>query len=377
MPCPDGTGNGRFGLGKRRPNSHNGGYRAPNIGRPVPARAHSTDPPQETRIMAEADSTPALASLARLPSLDALLQALSARDMTPGWIPRERPILTPTMQSVFEPAHWRYDEAKAAMQSAGRLIGTDLAERRNFVMRNPSEGNEYATLRTLICAYQSILPGEKARSHRHSPHALRVILESRGSFSIVNGEKTPMESGDIVLTPGWSWHGHGHDGTEQAYWFDGLDVPLTQLLEPMFCEDHPQHWENVHTVTERSPMRFAWADTVAALERAAADPDGHFGTTLQLPAPTMPTITLKVHRWGRGWSNRPYRRAANTVYVVMRGAGSSTIGAQRFEWSFGDTIAAPAWSRIEHHASEDTVMFSMSDEDLMRWSHYYRIEALS
>ena len=48
-----------------------------------------------------------------------------------------------------------------------------------------------------------------------------------------------MESGDIVLTPGWHWHGHGHDGQEQAYWFDGLDVPLTHLLEPMFFEDHP------------------------------------------------------------------------------------------------------------------------------------------
>ena len=81
--------------------------------------------------------------------------------------------------SEFLPAHWRYAEAKAAMQAAGRLIGTDLAERRNFVMRNPIPGNDIATLRTLICAYQSILPGEKARSHRHSPHALRVILESR------------------------------------------------------------------------------------------------------------------------------------------------------------------------------------------------------
>lgn len=317
-----------------------------------------------------------LEELSALPSLERLIAEIAARNMTPGWIKRERPILWREMRSEFVPAHWRYAEARAAMVAAGRLIGTDLAERRNFVMRNPIPGNDYATLRTLVCAYQSILPGEKARSHRHAPHALRVILESRGSYSTVQGEKTPMETGDVVLTPGWCWHGHGHDGSEQAFWFDGLDVPLTQLLEPMFFEEHPDGWEDVHTVTEVSPMRFPWADTQKALDRAPPDPTGHFGTTIELPAPTMPTIALKVHKWPAGVLTRPYRRAANTIYLVMQGRGTSTIGTSRFDWSFGDTIAAPAWNRIQHHATADTIMFSMSDENLMRWSHYYRLEAL-
>jgi gentisate 1,2-dioxygenase len=317
-----------------------------------------------------------LEELRALPNLDALIAAIGARNMTPGWIKRTKPILSKEMHSEFVPAHWRYAEAKAAMQAAGRLIGTDLAERRNFVMRNPIPGNDYATLRTLVCAYQSILPGEKARSHRHAPHALRVILDSRGSYSTVQGEKTPMETGDIVLTPGWHWHGHGHDGTEQAFWFDGLDVPLTHLLEPMFYEEHPEGWEQVDTVTDVSPMRFAWADTLAKLERAPADPAGHFGPTIELPAPTMPTIALKVHKWASGWCNRPYRRAANTVYLVMQGSGTSRIGEATFAWGFGDAIAAPAWSRIAHKADADTVMFAMSDENLMRWAHYYRFEAL-
>ena len=323
------------------------------------------------------DGSPRLLDeLRSLPTLDSLVGAIGARNMTPGWIKRPKPILWHEMKSEFVPAQWRYAEAKAAMQAAGRLIGTDLAERRNFVMRNPIPNNEIATLRTLVCAYQSIMPGEKARSHRHAPHALRVILESRGSYSTVQGEKTPMETGDIVLTPGWHWHGHGHDGSEQAYWFDGLDVPLTHLLEPMFFEEHPEGWEKVETVVEKSPMRFAWADTLAALDRAPADATGHFGTTITLPAPTMPTITIKVHKWPAGVLMKPYRHAANTVYVVMQGAGTSTIGTSRFDWSFGDTIAAPAWNRIEHHAAADTIMFSMSDENLMKWSHYYRIEAM-
>lgn len=323
------------------------------------------------------DGSPrSLDELRSLPDLGSLIAAIGARNMTPGWIKRPKPILWKEMRSEFVPAHWRYAEAKAAMQAAGRLIGTDLAERRNFVLRNPIPGNDYATLRTLVCAYQSILPGEKARSHRHAPHALRVILESRGSYSTVQGKKTPMETGDIVLTPGWHWHGHGHDGGEQAFWFDGLDVPLTHLLEPMFYEEHPDGWEKVDVVTEKSPMRFPWADTLAALALAPADKAGHFGTTIELPAPTMPTIAIKVHQWPAGWRNRPYRHAANTVYVVMQGSGSSTIGESRFDWGFGDTIAVPAWLRIAHRAGADTVMFAMSDENLMRWAKYYRLEAL-
>ena len=54
---------------------------------------------------------------------------------------------------------------------------------------------------------------------------------------------------------------------------------------------------------------------------------------------------------------------------------SKILGGQSFDWEFGDTLAAPAWSWIEHHASEDSIVFSMSDEALMRWTRYYRLEA--
>lgn len=308
-------------------------------------------------------------------SLDELAAAAAAHNMTPGWINRPQATGRKKVQSAFAPAHWRYAEAKAALQAAGCLIGTDLAERRNLVMRNPAAGSEAATLRTLICAYQSILPGEKAPSHRHASHALRVILESCGSYSTVQGEKTPMESGDIVLTPGSCWHGHGHDGADQAYWFDGLDVPFTRFLETTYYEEHPNGWENVLTVTDNSPMRFVWTETLEALARASEDNVANFGTTIELPAPTMPTIALKVHKWPEGWHNRPYRHTANTVFLVMQGSGRSTIGESTFDWCFGDTIAAPAWCRISHKAATDAIMFSMSDENLMRWTKYYRLEA--
>ncbi|MBM3776821.1 MAG: cupin domain-containing protein [Acidimicrobiia bacterium] len=327
---------------------------------------------------ADATRTAAIDAFKALTSLEGLESAAATVDATPGWIRRDTPILWPEMHSAFVPMHWSYPAMKAALDAATRLVGLDLAERRNLVLKNPSvKGDGFATLSTLLCAYQTILPGEAARSHRHAPHALRVILEAKGSFSIVNGEKTPMESGDIVLTPGWFWHGHGHDGTEQAYWVDGLDVPLVHLLEPMFFQPHPQEYEPVVRTVSKSPMRFAWADTVAALAGAAADSAGHFGPTLDLAAPDMPTLTLKVHRWARGWKGRPFRQTANVVYVVMDGHGCSTIGDRTVEWGFGDVIAAPGWCRVEHQASADSVVFAMSDEQLMRWTKYYRIEAVA
>lgn len=308
-------------------------------------------------------------------TLDELYTELDRMEMTAGWIDRDQPILWPEPHSRHKVAHWRYADCKEAMDAAGRLINTELAERRNLVMRNPAHPEGIATTQTLVSAYQMILPGEKARSHRHAPHALRVILDAEGAYSTVDGVKTPMETGDIVLTPGWSWHGHGHDGDASAYWFDGLDVPLVHLLEPMFLEDHPDGFEEVAVSTPDSPLRFTWDGTLKALEKAEADPEGFYGRRIRLGAPDMPTVGLNVHRFEAGEATRRYRCAANNVFVVMQGEGRSTIDGVEISWSRGDTVAAPCWTWIEHKATSDAVVFSMSDEPLMRFAKYWRFES--
>lgn len=312
--------------------------------------------------------------------VDDLVARIADENCTPGWIQHERPLMWPRPQSTFVPAHWPYARIKPALQAAGRVIGTDRAERRNFILRNPIPGNDFATTRTLIGAYQSILPGERARSHRHSPHALRVILESRGSYSVVNGRKHPMETGDIVLTPGGHWHGHGHEGPEQAYWFDCLDIPLVHLLEPMSAEEHPQGWESEVVEESTSPMRFAWADTCRALDAQAARETPQearlFGTSVELPAPTMPTIGIHVHRMQAGWQGAPYRHNASSIFVVLQGQGRSQVGELQFDWAFGDVIAAPMGVTLRHQAREDAVVVELTDAKLMRHCAYYRLEEL-
>jgi gentisate 1,2-dioxygenase len=229
---------------------------------------------------------PVRASLSEsnISTLALLYEAAGAVNFTPGWIPRNKPVLWAEPRPQFLPAHWSYEDAKAGLDAAGRLIDVTLAERRNLIMRNPAPIAGFETSRTLVAAYQMILPGEHAPSHRHSSHALRVIIDGKGSYSIVDGEKTPMETGDVVLTPGWCWHGHGHDGDQPAYWFDGLDVPLTHLLEPMFFEEHPQKYQKVERVVQTSPYRFTREDIARRLDVASANPEGFQGPRVSLSA---------------------------------------------------------------------------------------------
>jgi len=103
----------------------------------------------------------------------------------------------------------------------------------------------------LVAAYQMIMPGEWARVHRHTPNALRLILDAEpGTYTEVDGVNIAMEPGDVLLTPNWSTHGHGNDSKACAYWLDFLDAPLVQLLEPMFFE----HFEEEgHEAFEAEP----------------------------------------------------------------------------------------------------------------------------
>lgn len=166
-----------------------------------------------------------------LPELDHVLDALSMRG---GWNKRE-PSLWPFPRIGFRPFLWRWRDARAALDAAGGLITTAETERRNLLLPDPIEDNAYASVRTLVCAYQMIPPGERARSHRHSPNALRLVLEASGDvYTVVDGARLDMHAGDVVLTPGWCWHGHANDGDEPEYWADFLDVSLVHLLEPMF-----------------------------------------------------------------------------------------------------------------------------------------------
>ena len=106
-----------------------------------------------------------------------------------------------------------------------------------LVLENPKlPGTTFITT-TLYAGMQIILPGEMAASHRHTPSALRLVIEGEGGFTVVDGQRTELYRGDFIITPSWSWHSHGNDGTGPVVWMDGLDTPFARFFGATFREN--------------------------------------------------------------------------------------------------------------------------------------------
>jgi gentisate 1,2-dioxygenase len=321
---------------------------------------------------------PSREELAQSGTLEELYGKLENVGIAPGWN-KKVASLWPTPKKNFLPAHWKYEQARGALDAAGRLINTELAERRNLILYNPASDASYGTVRTMVAAYQMIMPGEWARSHRHTPNALRLILDSDpGTYTEVDGVKIAMEPGDVLLTPNWSSHGHGNNSRSCAYWLDFLDVPLVQLLEPMFFEPAEEEGADEASSdaapTKDSPFVFPMSETLKRLDAAAAEPNGPFATHVELGNPAMDTIGLHMMRLAPRLKTALHRSTTNNIYAIVKGTGATTVDGERFEWSRGDVIAAPAWRPHQHEAAEEALMLRVTDEPVMQRLGFYRME---
>ena len=281
-------------------------------------------------------------------------------------------------------------------------------ERRAMQLFNPGLNGQWATTSTLIAAVQVLLPGEVARAHRHTPSAIRFILQGNGAYTAVEGEKVVMREGDLVLTPSWQWHDHGNETKNTVVWMDGLDVPLTKALNAIFFEmgkDLQQapatkpvngsqalygHGRLTPTWVKEAPkfsplMLYSWEQTMEALH-ALRGRDGSpwEGIALEYThpltgGPVMPTIGCRVQLIRPGEKLQARRVTGSAVFCVAQGAGRSIIEGKRFDWSKGDIIALPSWALHEHAntGSEDAILFSIHDRPVLEALGFYREEALA
>lgn len=297
-------------------------------------------------------------------SLEGLYADFASLNMEGGWH-RRFPALWPAPRRNFLPHVWHYAEVKPILDRAGKLVDTTQAERRNLTMFNPVEGNIYSTVRTIVAAYQMIRPGEVARAHRHTPNALRLILEGTGTYTVVDGKQVEMRPGDVLLTPNWAWHSHANGGSQDCYWMDFLDVPLVHLLEPMFFEGHPDGVEKDVEQIDDAPIAFRWSDTEAWLDAAAVSAGSQVAVSVRLGPAQLDTIALTMHRVPAGAATAAQRTTANRIFAVVKGAGVSHIDGEEHAWAFGDTIAVPAWRPCSHRADDEAVLLEVSDEPVL------------
>jgi gentisate 1,2-dioxygenase len=154
-------------------------------------------------------------------------------------------LITPEPKSACRPHLWKFDTIRDYMTEAGKLITAKEAERRVLILENPGLRGQSKVTTSLFAGIQMVIPGDVAPAHRHSQSALRFVLEGKGAFTAVDGERTAMEPGDFVITPSMTWHDHSNETDKPMFWLDGLDIPMVQFFDASFAESSNEDQQTI------------------------------------------------------------------------------------------------------------------------------------
>ena len=245
-------------------------------------------------------------------------------------------LVPPSPHTPCVAALWRYDALRPHLMRAGSIISAAEAVRRVLVLENPALPGLASVTQSLYAGLQLILPGEVAPAHRHTQSALRFVIEGRGAYTAVNGERTTMEPGDFIITPAWTWHDHGSDADGPVVWLDCLDIPLVRFLDAGFAENATsdqqvltraeghnlaRYGANMAPLREASPhgatspiFSYPYARSREALARLLRDGplDAWDGIKLRYINPATggaptPTMAAFLQLLPAGFEGRPYR----------------------------------------------------------------------
>jgi gentisate 1,2-dioxygenase len=311
-------------------------------------------------------------ALGRLEDLPADYRAaLTKLNLVPLW-PSLRGVLPPNKPRInTRPTFWGYQSLRPLLLQCGELTPIEKAERRVLVLANPGHGLEKMQASAAIyLGMQLLLPGEWAPSHRHTPNAVRMVVEGVGAWTTVEGEKCPMERGDLILTPTGLWHEHGHDGDKPVVWLDVLDLPMVYYMEASYHipghrqEVTPGQGDRANTragvvptpVFERSrkayPMlRYPWTEVRAALETLAEDQPDIEAVQVTYVNPETGADAENILGFYAlmlrpGETLRLPARSTAQVFHVIEGGMVAAIEEERFTLAEADTCCAPGYTPV-------------------------------
>ena len=319
---------------------------------------------------------------------------LKSLNLVPLW-PSLRGVLPPQVPTrQTQPTYWAYKTLRPLLLKAGELTPIEKAERRVLVLANPGHGlDKMQASAAIYLGMQLLLPGEWAPSHRHTPNAVRMIVEGEGATTTVDGEKCPMSRGDLILTPTGLWHEHGHDGTEPVVWLDVLDLPLVYYMEASYHINGqrqavvPGRSDRQYTragvmpsyVFERSkkayPMlRYAWSDAKAALESLAADDPSLEQVQVTYTNPETGGDAENILGFYAlmlrpGQTLRLPARSPAQVFHVIEGQMQAQIVNSTFTLVEADTCCAPGYEAVTLRnlkADSPTFVFVADESPLHR-----------
>ncbi|GCD97014.1 gentisate 1,2-dioxygenase [Embleya hyalina] len=306
--------------------------------------------------------------------------------------------------SLAVPFLWRYHELRPHLLHFAQALSLEEAERRVLMLVNPGMQDPPATVNSLYAGIQVVTPGETAQAHRHSAGAFRFVIEGEGAYTTVDGARLRMRPGDLLLTPGWSWHDHRHEGTGPMMWLDALDYPLVNALEAGFFETYDQRSQDIRAPrdlpasqyvhgrlvpawdTERATASLVgnhtWEETRRAFDAIAHDAVGSDvdGIVLEYTdpwsgGPVMPTLSCRIQRLPPGFRGAARRRTPGTIHHVVSGRGTALVDGRTLDWRDKDVFAVPGWAWCEltnTSRTEDAFVFSYSNEPVLRALGLYR-----
>ncbi|GLR79153.1 cupin domain-containing protein (plasmid) [Azospirillum oryzae] len=327
--------------------------------------------------------------------------ALTAQNLVPLW-PSLRAVLPPGKPARrTQPIAWSYRDLRPLLLRAGDLTPMEKAERRVLVMANPGHGLEkMQATSTIYLGMQLLLPGEWAPAHRHTPNAVRMIVEGEGAYTTVDGEKCPMSRGDLILTPTGLWHEHGHDGDKPVVWLDVLDLPMVYYMEASYVtEGNAQsvNGEAAERAYQRggvvpSPvfnragkpfpmLRYPWADVRKALLALAESQPGIDAVQVAYVNPETGTDCQKL----LGFSALMLRpgerldlpaRSTAMVFHLIKGAADVTLDGKHLALAEADTCCVPGYEPVNLRnpsAEQPAFLFIADDAPLQKKLGLYEV----
>jgi len=306
------------------------------------------------------------------------------------------------LHSAEAPYLWKWEPLLDGLLKASETIGIDQAERRAIRLVSPHLPMK-STSHTLQITFSIVNPGEVAKAHRHNMAAIRFVVQGKGAYTVVDGEKFFMEEGDLILTPNWTWHDHHNESEDPIIWLDGLDGPLIQALNVLFFEEAAKPEQEITRETGASlqrlgfartpkqadsfrrgvPFRYAFQDTYKTLKTlAGADRDPYDGALLRYINPatggyTYPTMSCEIQLLNGKEATGSHRHTSTSLYHCFRGQGRTRVGEGYLEWRKGDSFVIPLWQWHSHENLGDgeAILFSLNDRPVMEALQLYREEA--
>ena len=346
------------------------------------------------------DSEPHAMQPEDTPELRELYKGFEEQSLMPLWT-QLGDLMPVHPKSKAVPHVWKWSNLLPLAERSGELVPVGRGgERRALGLANPGLAPNAYISPTMWAAIQYLGPRETAPEHRHSQNAFRFVVEGEGVWTVVNGDPVRMSRGDLLLTPGWNFHGHHNDTDQPMAWIDGLDIPFSHHNDVGFFEFGSDRVTDYATPnfsrgerlwaypglrplsglenTVSSPLAaFRWEFTDRALtEQLLLEDEGMPATVEQGHAairyvnPTtggdvMPTLRCEFHRLRPGTETPARNEVGSCVFQVFEGSGAVVLNGERHVLEKGDMFVVPSWIPWSLEAETQFDLFRFSDAPIM------------